>query len=280
MKNKGFSLIELLSVIVILAVITAIAYPKVTDMIENVRISAYDSAKGNIIESAKIKYMGNINNAKVTEYTVEDLIDSGYLSEATKNPITDKDYEDTKVIITNDNNIVSVEYVSGNTLYDLIKNKNQNDGLYKINDSYVYKGINSNNYISFNKEIYRIIKIDSYRNIYLLKEYNNIVTKDNIDSHITSYYNDNYSEKIKDNIISIDILEYNDYVNSFINSDSYIEINNDIWVKDNEYKVLSSLTNEISNGNSAGLMTVLKLKNTTTIISGDGSQLNPYIVLE
>lgn len=35
MKNKGFTLVELLAVIVILAIILAIAVPRITSLIEN-----------------------------------------------------------------------------------------------------------------------------------------------------------------------------------------------------------------------------------------------------
>lgn len=281
MKKKGFTLIELLSVVVILSVISVIAYPKIIDVIGSSRISAYNSAKGNIVESAKLKYLANINEAKVTEYTVKDLIDDGYLKKDTKNPITNKDYEDTKVIITNDDSNVSVDYVSGVTLFDRVNKKNASDGLYKENGIYIYKGINAKNYISFNGEIYRIIKMDEYRNAYILKDELSVnISKSDINEYVTSYYNDNYSEMVKSNIKSLDILDYNDYTNSYIDDDTYIINNNDIWVKNDGYKSLSCITNNIDNSSNANVRLVLKLKNTITIISGDGTQLNPYVVVQ
>ena len=281
MKKKGFTLIEILSVVVILAVISVIAYPKIIDVIESSRVSAYNSAKGNILESARLKYIASVNEAKVTEYTVKELIEDGYLKEGTKNPITNKEYEDTKVIITNDNDKVTTEYVSGVTLYDRVKKKDSTDGLYNENGMYVYKGANAQNYISFNGEIYRIIKIDDYQNAYLLKDELSVnVMKDNIDEYINSYFNDNYSEIAKNDIISIQIMDYNDYKNSYLDNDTYIINNYDVWVKDNEYKSLSYITNEIDNSTHANVRLVLKLKNTITTISGDGSQLSPYLVVE
>ena len=281
MNKKGFTLIEILSVVVILAVISVIAYPKIIDVIESSRVSAYNSAKGNILESARLKYIASVNEAKVTEYTVKELIEDGYLKEGTKNPITNKEYEDTKVIITNDNDKVTTEYVSGVTLYDRVKKKDSTDGLYNENGMYVYKGANAQNYISFNGEIYRIIKIDDYQNAYLLKDELSVnVMKDNIDEYINSYFNDNYSEIAKNDIISIQIMDYNDYKNSYLDNDTYIINNYDVWVKDNEYKSLSYITNEIDNSTHANVRLVLKLKNTITTISGNGSQLSPYLVVE
>lgn len=278
--KKGYTLIELLSVIVILAVISAIAYPKILDLIATSKISAYNSAKGNIIESAKLKYLADVNAAKITEYTVDDLIQGGYLKKETKNPLTNEEYENTKVMITNDNGKIVYNYIEGNTLYDIISKLDDKDGLYKQNNNYVYKGINSKNYIYFKGEIYRILKIDSYRNVYILKDNtDNIINIDNINDYKNSYYNDNYLENEKDYIISIDVLNYQDYINSFIDNDTYIENYNNIWIKNNkEYKVLSYLNNELINTNEATIRFVLKIKNVSTILDGNGTQLNPYIL--
>ena len=278
MKKRGYTLIELLSVVVILAVICAIAIPKTIDVIGATRITAYNTAKGNILDSAKLKYLADINTSKVVEYTVDDLISSGYLKKGIKNPITNENYKDTKVIITNDDNKVTYNYVEGNTLYDIVSNLNDKDGVYKNKDEYIYKGMNANNYISYDGNVYRILKIDSYRNVYLLKntEKDN-VTSDFLEEYINSYYNDNYLEISKENIISLDTLNYNDYLNSFIDNDTYIINNNNIYVKDNEsYKVLSSDTNSIMNRNNANVRFVLKIKSSVTIKNGNGTQLKPY----
>lgn len=275
--KKGFTLIEVLSVIVILSVICAIAYPKIIDVIESSRISAYNSAKGNIIESAKLKYLADINNAKITEYTVDDLIASGYLSKNTKNPITSKNYENTKVVITNDNGKVSYSYIDSDTLYDIISKK---DGIYKDNENYIFKGNNVYNYVSFNEEIYRILKIDELRNVYIIKDEDKVaINKNDITDYITSYYNDNYTQEIKSKISSFDILDYEDYINSYIKDDTFINNNNDIWVKYlDEYKSISYLQNELSNKEEANIRFVLKLKSDISVISGEGTQLNPYII--
>ena len=277
MKNKAYTLIELLSVIVILAIISAIAVPKVIDVIGVARITAYNASKRNIVESAKIKYLADVNNSNVTEYTIDDLITDGYLKKDIKNPLTNEEYKDTKVLITNEDGNIKYEYVEGNTLYDILINLNDKDGVYKSGNNYIYKGINSNNYVSFNGEIYRILKLDSYRNIYLLKdEIKSNIKKENIDEFLVSYLNDNYLEKARENIISLNILNYNDYNNSFINNESFITLNNNIWVKDNnEYKILT-LTNNILDGNNANIRLVLKMKSSISIKNGNGTQLKPY----
>ena len=49
--------------------------------------------------------------------------------------------------ITDDNGNIKYDYVEGNTLYDIISNLNDKDGLYKQNNTYIYKGNNVNNYL-------------------------------------------------------------------------------------------------------------------------------------
>ena len=278
MKNKAYTLIELLSVIVILAIVSAIAVPRIIDVIGMSKINAYNVSKKNIVKSAKLKYLADVNDSLITEYTVDDLITDGYLKKDIKNPITNDNYKNTKVLITNDGNNINYEYVEGKTLYDIIIDLNDNDGLFKDDNNYIYKGISANNYISFNGEIYRIVKVDSYRNIYLINnEIQNKISKEKIDEYLISYYNDNYSEIIKNNILSVDILNYNDFINSFLDNESFINSNNDIWVKDNnKYKVISNLNNKIIDKNKANAIMVLKIKSSCVIKSGNGSQLNPY----
>lgn len=279
MNKRAYTLVEILSVIVILAVISAIAYPKIIDVIGSSRLTAYNASKNGIIKSAKIKYLSDVNNSKVIEYTVDDLIDDGYLKKDIKNPITNEKYDNTKVIITNENDKISYSYVEGKTLFDLINTKNDKDGLYEENEVLLYKGINSKNYVSFNGEIYRIIKCDKYRNIYILKDTKKNVNKSDITDYVNSYYNDNYSEIMKDNIVSYNLLDYSDYINSFLNKESFITINNDIFIKNNnDYKVLSYLSNELIQKENANILLVIKIKNSLTVQSGSGTQLDPYII--
>ncbi len=59
MKKKGFTLVELLAVIVILAIILAIAVPSITKLIENQRKSAFESSIKLIIKNLEVKILGD-----------------------------------------------------------------------------------------------------------------------------------------------------------------------------------------------------------------------------
>lgn len=83
--KKGFTLVELLAVIVILAIILAIAIPSISNMIENSQINALRSDMKMMVKAAKT-YIGvndsllpkNVGDTK--EISLENLQSSGYIS--------------------------------------------------------------------------------------------------------------------------------------------------------------------------------------------------------
>lgn len=278
--KKGFTLIELLAVILILAVISVIAYPKVIDTIGASRLTAYNVSKSNIVDAAKLKYLADVNSTSITEYTVQDLIDTGYIKKGTKNPLTDEDYDNnTKVLITNNNGVVRYEYVEGKTLYDYVSTKSEKENVYKVNNEFVYKGKDSLNYVSFNKDVYRLVKVDMYRCAYLVKETDEKIDKQNIEEYEKSYTNDNFDEEVRNKLFSdASIISLELYNQTILTNASYINMDNNDWIKDNnEYKVMT-MNNEFISVDSAKTYIVLKLNGNVTVSGGNGTQLNPYVL--
>ena len=278
--KKGFTLIELLAVILILAVISVIAYPKVIDTIGASRLTAYNVSKSNIVDAAKLKYLADVNSTSITEYTVQDLIDTGYIKKGTKNPLTDEDYDNnTKVLITNNNGVVRYEYVEGKTLYDYVSTKSEKENVYKVNNEFVYKGKDSLNYVSFNKDVYRIVKVDMYRCAYLVTETDEKIDKQNIEEYENSYTNDNFDEEVRNKLFSdASIISLELYNQTILNNSSYINMDNNDWIKDNnEYKVMT-MNNEFTSVDSAKTYIILKLNGNVTVSGGNGTQLKPYIL--
>ena len=275
--KKGFTLIELLAVIAILAVISVIAYPKVIDTIGASRLTAYNVSKSNIVDAAKLKYLADVNSTSITEYTVQDLID---IKKGTKNPLTDEDYDNnTKVLITNNNGVVRYEYVEGKTLYDYVSTKSEKENVYKVNNEFVYKGKDSLNYVSFNKDVYRLVKVDMYRCAYLVKETDEKIDKQNIEEYEKSYTNDNFDEEVRNKLFSdASIISLELYNQTILNNSSYINMDNNDWIKDNnEYKVMT-MNNEFTSVDSAKTYIILKLNGNVTVSGGNGTQLKPYIL--
>lgn len=278
--KKGFTLIELLAVILILAVISVIAYPKVIDTIGASRLTAYNVSKSNIVDAAKLKYLADVNSTSITEYTVQDLMDTGYIKKGTKNPLTDEDYDNnTKVLITNNNGVVRYEYVEGKTLYDYVSTKSEKENVYKVNNEFVYKGKDSLNYVSFNKDVYRLVKVDMYRCAYLVKETDEKIDKQNIEEYEKSYTNDNFDEEVRNKLFSdASIISLELYNQTILNNSSYINMDNNDWIKDNnEYKVMT-MNNEFISVYSAKTYIILKLNGNVTVSGGNGTQLNPYVL--
>ena len=278
--KKGFTLIELLAVIAILAIISVIAYPKVIDTIGASRLTAYNVSKSNIVDAAKLKYLADVNSTSITEYTVQDLIDTGYIKKGTKNPLTDEEYDNnTKVLITNNKGVVRYEYVEGKTLYDYVSTKSEKENVYKVNNEFVYKGKDSLNYVSFNKDVYRLVKVDMYRCAYLVKETDEKIDKQNIEEYEKSYTNDNFDEEVRNKLFSdASIISLELYNQTILNNSSYINMDNNDWIKDNnEYKVMT-MNNEFTNVDSAKTYIVLKLNGNVTVSGGNGTQLKPYVL--
>ena len=89
MKNKGFTLMELLGVIMILAILVIIAFPPVMTQIRKSKQEIKNSTKILITDAAKDYYEDNINSFEQTEgktYCIKlsTLINHGYLNRKLK----------------------------------------------------------------------------------------------------------------------------------------------------------------------------------------------------
>ena len=180
-KQNGFTLVELLAVIVILAIILVIAVPKITDTIKNSKIASFESSAKTIAAQAEKKKMEN-----------EILEDTGSINCSDVVKLNDTDYGNCS--ITFDGNTAKVSLIGKGKFEGLaiingtkdnakagdtklpeygkgtifIKNLYDNEilkvtnGLKKDNTSDAnirYEGGNPNNYVSFNDELWRIIGV-------------------------------------------------------------------------------------------------------------------------
>ena len=180
-KKNGFTLVELLAVIVILAIILVIAVPKITDTIKNSKKASFESSAKTIAAQAEKKKMEK-----------EILEDTGSISCSDIVKLNDTDYGNCS--ITFDGNTAKVSLIGKGKFEGLaiingtkdnakagdtklpeygkgtifIKNLYDNEilkvtnGLKKDNTSDAnirYEGGNPNNYVSFNDELWRIIGV-------------------------------------------------------------------------------------------------------------------------
>lgn len=106
--KRGFTLVELLTVIVVLGIIAAIAIPTIVNTIKDSRIKTCKEQVRTIENAAKrwgTENSININKTSPGTITVKQLQDRGYLSakDNVVNPITNESMENIQINITYDN---------------------------------------------------------------------------------------------------------------------------------------------------------------------------------
>ena len=179
-KKNGFTLVELLAVIVILATILVIAVPKITDTIKNSKIASFESSAKTIAAQAEKKKMENEildNTNLITCNNLVKLSNSDYIScsiyfDSNNNALVtlygSGKFEGLQIINGTKENAKAeeikapvygnaVNYVNGLYAYDASSNGLERDTTSDANIRYV--GANPNNYVEFNGEAWRIIGV-------------------------------------------------------------------------------------------------------------------------
>ena len=103
MKKKGFTLVELLAVIIILSLVLVIAVPSVNKYIKQSKEKAYNTQISTIIEAAQAYASANSGllprkEEFVVKITLGQLKSSGLIKEEVKNPNDDKYFDDALTI--------------------------------------------------------------------------------------------------------------------------------------------------------------------------------------
>lgn len=121
MKNKGFTLIELMATIAIIALLAVFLTPVVKNLIDDSNQKAYDSVVDTIEDAAKsYAYLNSASiDSSITtngyaEVTIETLKESDLLDNKLINPLTKSEISNTDVVrITKSGNKYSCEYMGG-----------------------------------------------------------------------------------------------------------------------------------------------------------------------
>ncbi len=205
-KKNGFTLVELLAVIVILAVILVIAVPKITDTIKNSKIASFESSAKTIAAQAEKKKMekeiledtGSINCSDVvklndTDYSSCSITFDGNTAKVSL--VGSGKFEGLQIIngtkesataISSD--IVFINKIATEYIIELYNDEEKRtaNGLEKdtTSDANIrYAGANPNNYVEFNGEAWRIIGVFG-SNLKLVRD--DILTEYSFDNKTTA----------------------------------------------------------------------------------------------
>ena len=92
-KNKGFTLLEVIGVVLVLSLILIISVPSLTRTLKRNEQKKYNAYLDNVKLAAENYFVKNVlKNGSVNNYTIrlEDLITAGYIIETVKNPSNEK----------------------------------------------------------------------------------------------------------------------------------------------------------------------------------------------
>ena len=206
MKKKGFTLVELLAVIIILSLVLVIAVPSVNKYIKQSKEKAYDAQISTIIEAAQAyastnpELLPNRENISV-KVTLGQLKSSGLIKEEVKNPNDDKYFDDALTIKIKKNKENYIYEVVENTITTRDGEKSPKITLngspmvtYNLNDTYNDLGVSAtdsdgnaltnividkSNLVMSTEGIYQVkytvtdtkgISSTVYRNVYVIKD--------------------------------------------------------------------------------------------------------------
>lgn len=227
--------------------------------------NSYESIEQDMVNAAKEYYSTRKNKLPKEEnstikVTIGTLVDAELLSEI-KDPNNKEQICEGYVEVTK----VGEEYsylpfltCEGNYepkyLTDVIKNSKIDEygnGVYEMDGEYVYRGDDVKNYVSFNNQLWRIVKVDSEGDIKLVlakstedtypfdeaynseSEYESGITTNylntNIRKTLNNYYKNNFSKDNKAKIVSKDLC-----VGKYLESDAFSVEKECSIIKENE----------------------------------------------
>lgn len=190
--KKGFTLIEMLGILIILSVIILVSLPSIIQTNRNTKQSEIDENKKTIFMAAETYIeldkdaSANLKKNKYYYVKLTTLVTEGLLSSNLKNPGNNLEktiVEDVWWVEARMNNgsvnysLVNenpyeAEIKEGQMVYSVILEKNEviRDKMGASVNRYIYTNSNPNNYVKFNNEIWRIVALEEDKTIKLVRD--------------------------------------------------------------------------------------------------------------
>lgn len=125
MNKKGFTLAELIGVIVVLALICLITVPSITSVLKDNKKSLCKTQLDNVIAAARNYASENLlsmpaNNGETKTITIQDLIDNGFIGENIENPVTKENFDtEIEIIIKKVGKKLDFSFTENEDIYNL-----------------------------------------------------------------------------------------------------------------------------------------------------------------
>lgn len=123
MKNDGFSLVELLAVLILLGILAIILIPNMYSYLQKSKEDLYNTQVNIIKEAAESYVADNIDDINCSsigensEISLSLLQEKGYLKEELKNPKTNKNFNSEQTVIITCTEKTNLQNGSVNYLY-------------------------------------------------------------------------------------------------------------------------------------------------------------------
>ena len=237
----------------------------------NNKASLSETDQVTLLDDVKTYVTNNISkyNEDVIIFTKNDLVVNSIIKE-------DNELEDTsRVFVEKKDGVVTDAYIKNRSINDYIMKEVKSDSFVAKDNSYYYVGENADNYILFNNELYRIMKVDSDGNLLIIKNNKEeVVKKNKVDTYIQIFKNRKYYSYIK----NVTLLNISDYNNTISNGKTYLESNYKYFVNtSNGYEVINALTEK---DNEAAIKLVIEIDKDASYEKGVGTIVDPIIISE
>lgn len=218
-----------------------------------------------VIDGSKKMVTDNLNKYEKDEtinITIKELVEKGYIDKNIVSKEKNIKLDDVVFIKLEDSKIVDV-YIKNKSLINLLTAKELND-TYKLigNDNY-YVGNALDNYVLYNNELYRIVKLSDNK-VYIIK--------DNKDEYVSVYEIEKYYKKNEDKIA----LTSEEYNKTIANNVTYLNKNFEYYLYDGEFNIIN---NEFGY-DRAYTRSLIELDESVVVENGSGNFTNPLIISE
>lgn len=260
--------------IVLIVLIFVLAYfvfsSSIFDNINN-KASLSEADRATVLEDVKTYVTNNINkyNDEVLIFTKNDLLVNSIIKD-------DNNLDDTSRVFVevNEGKVVDA-YIKNRSINNYLMNEVKSDDFISKDGSYYYVGETTSNYILFNNELYRIMKVTSDGNILIIKNDKEDVVKTNkIDVSIQIFKNKKYYTYIN----NVTLLNISDYNNTIKDGKTFLESNYKYFVNtSNGYTVVNGISD---NEDEAALKLVIEIDKDASYEKGVGTLVDPIIISE